>query len=69
MLSETNGIATFSQYTSRGSGAQFVNHNVGFLLCCVCAQTAAPHLELNDTNAAGVMDFGSFRIFWRSIVN
>lgn len=69
MVSEKNGIPRFFQYTSRGSGAQFVNHRVGFLLCVVCAQTAAPHLELNDTKAAGVMDLGSFRIFWRSIVN
>lgn len=31
--SETYGIAKLAQYTSRGSGAQSVNHIVGFLDC------------------------------------
>jgi hypothetical protein len=54
------GMAKFCQYTSRGSGAHSVNHKVGFLDCWVCAQTAAPHRVLNETNAAGMIDFGSF---------
>lgn len=33
MASETYGIAKFCQYTSRGSGAQFVNHKVGSMVC------------------------------------
>lgn len=31
IVSETYGIARFSQQTSRGSGAHSVNHVVGFL--------------------------------------
>ena len=58
--SETYGIARFCQYTSCGSGAHSVNHEVGFLDCWVWAQTAAPHRDLKETNAAGIMDFGSF---------
>jgi hypothetical protein len=61
-VSETNGIARLSQYTSRGSGAHPVNHIVGFLDCCVCAQTAAPHRVLKETNAAGMIDLGLFTI-------
>lgn len=51
---------------SRGSGALLVSHSVGFLLCCVCAQTDAPHRESNDTNATGSISFESLRTFWRS---
>jgi hypothetical protein len=69
MVKEKNGMARFRQNTSRGSGAQFVNQSVGFLLCCVCAQTAAPQRELNETKATGRTDFGSLTIFWRSDVN
>lgn len=69
MVKEKNGMARFRQKTSRGSGAQFVNQSVGFLLCCVCAQTAAPQRELNETKATGRTDFGSLIIFWRSNVN
>lgn len=69
MVKETKGIARFFQYTSLGSGAQFVNQRVGFLLCVVCAQTEAPHRELKDTKAAGIIYFGSLRTRWRSIVN
>ena len=61
-VSETNGIARLSQYTSRGSGAHPVNHIVGFLDCCVCAQTAAPHRVLKETNAAGMIDLGLLTI-------
>lgn len=63
MVSERYGIARLFQYTSRGSGAQSVSHMVGFLDCWVCAQTAAAHLVLNETNATGIMYFGSFVIF------
>jgi hypothetical protein len=59
-LSDMYGMAKFCQYTSRGSGAHSVNHKVGFLDCWVCAHTAAPHRVLNETNAAGMIDFGSF---------
>ena len=69
MLKETNGMARFRQKTSRGSGAQFVNQSVGFLLCCVCAQTAAPQRESNETKATGRIDFESLTIFWRSDIN
>lgn len=55
----TYGIARLGQYTSRGSGAQSVNQIVGFLVWCVCAQTAAPHRVLKETKAAGMIDFGS----------
>jgi len=64
--SDMYGMAKFSQYTSRGSGAHSVNHKVGFLDCWVCAQTAAPHRVLNETNAAGIIDFGSFKTFFLS---
>lgn len=60
---ETYGIGKFRQYTSRGSGAHSVNQSVGFLVCWVCAQTAAAHLVLNETNAAGMMALGSFVTF------
>ena len=60
IASETNGIARLSQYTSRGSGAHSVNQMVGFLDCWVCAQTAAPHRDLKETKAAGMIELGSF---------
>lgn len=66
IVRETNGIARFRQYTSRGSGAHSVNHRVGFLVCCVCAQTAAAQRVLKDTNAAGKIYFELLTIFSRS---
>ena len=65
-LSDMYGMAKFCQYTSRGSGAHSVNHKVGFLDCWVCAHTAAPHRVLNETNAAGIIDFGSFKTLFVS---
>lgn len=56
IVRKTKGIARFSQYTSRGSGAHSVSHIVGFLDCWVCAQTAAAHRVLKETNAAGMID-------------
>nr|GMC77161.1 hypothetical protein Iba_chr03eCG8030 [Ipomoea batatas] len=55
IASETYGIARLSQYTSRGSGAHSVSQMVGFRDCCVCAQTAAAHRVLKETNAAGTI--------------
>lgn len=66
IVSETYGIARFSQYTSRGSGAHSVSHKVGFLDCCVCAQTAAAHRVLKETNATGMIAFASFLTLSRS---
>ena len=63
IVSETYGIAKLSQNTSRGSGAHSVNHIVGFLVCWVCAQTAAPHRVLKETNAAGMICLVLFIIF------
>ena len=60
IVSETYGIAMLSQYTSRGSGAHSVNHTVGFLDCCVCAQTAAPQRVRKETKAAGIIYLGFF---------
>jgi len=68
MLKETNGMAKFRQYTSRGSGAQSVSQSVGFLLCWVCAQTDAPQRELNERKATGKIALGSFITLWRSNV-
>lgn len=68
MVKETNGIAKFRQYMSRGSGAQSVSQSVGFLLCWVCAQTDAPQRDLNERKATGKIDLGSLIIFWRSNV-
>lgn len=59
---EKNGIERLGQYTSRGSGAHSVSQIVGLLDCCVCAQTAAPHRVLKETNAAGIIAFWSFII-------
>lgn len=68
MVKETNGMAKFRQYTSRGSGAQSVSQSVGFLLCWVCAQTDAPQRELNERKATGKIELESFIIFCRSDV-
>ena len=62
----TYGIAKFGQYTSRGSGAHSVNQIVGFLVCWVCAQTAAPHRVLKETKAAGITHLGSCSTLSRS---
>lgn len=57
IVSSKKGIARLGQYTSRGSGAHSVSQIVGLLDCCVCAQTAAPHRLLKETNAAGIIVF------------
>jgi hypothetical protein len=62
----TNGIDKLSQHTSRGSEAHSVNQTVGLLVCCVWAQTAAPHHDRKETKAAGTTDLGSFMILSRS---
>jgi hypothetical protein len=65
---ETYGMARFGQYTSRGSGAHSVNQIVGFLDCWVWAQTAVPQRVLKETNAAGMIEFGSSAILSLSAV-
>ncbi|KAG6545846.1 hypothetical protein Mapa_012807 [Marchantia paleacea] len=47
----------FGQYTSLGSGAHSVTHNMGFSACWLCAATAAPRLFLKVTIAAGISLF------------
>lgn len=67
-FSSMYGIDRLSQQTSRASGAQSVNQHVESLLCCVCAHTAAPHRELNDTNPAFITHFSFARMWYRSVL-
>lgn len=67
-LSSMYGIDRLSQQTSRASGAQSVSQQVESLLCCVCAQTAAPHRELNDTKPAFITHLSLDKMWRRSFL-